>query len=153
MHMLAEPTPEPKSPFKNPLIYSSAVLFIVALAVAVIMYARWQDERTRERQAAEEHAEKQREADRAAVDQLGGKDFEILDFYATPKAIRRGESAKLCYGVSNAKTVTLEPQPHAVWPSAANCVDVSPQKTTTYTLTIINAAGNSKSDTLDLAVR
>jgi hypothetical protein len=150
--MLAEP-PEPKSPLKNPLVYSSIVLLIVALSVGVIMYSRWQDDRTRERQAAEEHAEKQREQDRAAVEQLGGKELGILDFYASPKAIRRGETAKLCYGVSNAKTVTLEPQTHEVWPSVANCVDVSPKRTTTYTLTITDAAGQSKSQALDLAVR
>jgi hypothetical protein len=150
--MPAEPTPEPKSPLKNPLLYSSAMLLIVALAVGVLMYSRWQDDRTRERQAAEDRAEKQRQQDRAAVDELGGKDFTVLDFYASPRAIHRGESAKLCYGVSNAKTVTLEPQPHPVWPSAANCVDVSPRKTTTYTLTILDAAGHSKSQTLELAV-
>jgi hypothetical protein len=151
--MLAEPTPEPKSPFRSPLIYSSAVLLIVALAVAVTMYSRWQHDRTRERQAAAEQAEKQREQDRAAVEQLGGKNLTILDFYASPGTIHRGQSSKLCYGVSNAKTVTLEPQPHPVWPSVANCVDVSPKKTTTYTLTIMDEAGHSKSQTLDLAVR
>jgi hypothetical protein len=151
--MLAEPTPKSKSTFKNPLIYSSALLLVVAVAVAVVMYSRWADVRGRDRQIAEERAEKQREQDRSAVEQLGGKDFTILDFYASPAAIHRGESAKLCYGVSNAKTVTLEPQPHPVWPSVANCVDVSPKKTTTYTLTIADDAGHSKSQTLDLQVR
>jgi hypothetical protein len=151
--MLAEPTSETKSALKNPLVYSSAILVIVGLAVGYIMYSRWQDARARERQAAEEHAEKQRDADRTAVAELGGKDFEILDFYVSPKVIHRGETAQLCYGVSNAKSVTLEPQPHPVWPSPANCVDISPKKTTTYTLTIFDAAGHSKSQTLDLPVR
>jgi hypothetical protein len=151
--MLAEPTPEPKSPLKNPLVYSSAILAIVGVAIAFIMYSRWQDTRTRTREVAEERAEKQREQDRTAVEQLGGKDFAILDFYASPRTIHRGESAQLCYGVSNAKTVTLEPQPHPVWPAADNCVDVSPKKTTTYTLTIGDGAGHAKSQTLDLPVR
>ena len=39
---------------------------------------------------------------------LGGDRFEILNFYAVPGVIRRGDSAQLCYGVSNAKTVRLE---------------------------------------------
>jgi hypothetical protein len=151
--MLAEPTPEPKSLWKNPLIYSSALVLVAALAVGVIMFSRWQDARVREHEAAQEQEQKQREADRSAVEQLGGKEFSILDFYASPKAIHRGESAKLCYGVSNAKSVKLEPQTHEVWPSAANCVDVSPVKTTTYTLTIYDAAGNAKSDSVELAVR
>ncbi len=37
-----------------------------------------------ERQAAQERAEKQHEQDRMAVEQLGGKEFAILSFYASP---------------------------------------------------------------------
>jgi len=151
--MLEDSASESKSPFKSPLLYSSAVLLIAALAVAYTMFSRWQDARTQDRTAEAQRAEKQREQDRAAVEQLGGKDFAILDFYASPGVIRRGESAELCYGVSNAKTVTLQPQPHPVWPSPANCVDVSPTETTTYTLAIVDAAGNTKSQTVDLIVR
>ena len=151
--MLGESSREPKSPFKNPLPYSSAALLIAVLVVGLIMFSRWQDARSRERKAAEESAEKQRKEDRAAVEELGGKEFSILDFYASPKAIHRGASAKLCYGVSNAKSVKLEPQTQEVWPSAAHCVDVSPEKTTTYTLTIVDAAGDSKSESLELEVR
>ena len=150
--MLLEPASESKSPWQNPLLYSYAALVIVLLAVGVIMYARWEDARRMERAAVAERAEKQREADQATVEQLGGNNFAILDFYASPRAIHRGESARLCYGVSNAKSVTLEPQPRAVWPSPANCVDVSPVKTTTYTLTIQDVKGNSKSQTVDVTV-
>ncbi|MGC1619055.1 MAG: hypothetical protein WA765_11270, partial [Candidatus Acidiferrum sp.] len=84
---------------------------------------------------------------------MGGKEFTILDFYASPKVIRRGESAQLCYGVSNAKSVKLEPQTQAVWPSLAHCVDVSPRKTTTYTLTIEDGAAHTRSESIDLNVR
>ncbi|MGA2097739.1 MAG: hypothetical protein ABSH39_15670 [Candidatus Acidiferrum sp.] len=145
--------PEAKSPFKNPLLYSSAVLVIVLLAIGYLMFSRWQDNRNIERQHAQELAEKQHEQDRVAVEQLGGKELAILSFYASPGVISRGQSAQLCYGVSNAKTVKLEPQPHPVWPSEAKCVDVSPAKTTTYTLTIEDAAGKTASATLDIKVR
>ncbi|MGB8473405.1 MAG: hypothetical protein WCE61_04885 [Candidatus Acidiferrum sp.] len=151
--MLNAPAPEQKSVLKNPLLYSSIALAVVLLAVLAIMFSRWQDNRSIERQAAKQRAEKQREDDRIAVEQMGGKEFSILDFYASPKVIRRGESAQLCYGVSNAKVVTLEPQSHPVWPSVARCVDVSPTKTTTYTLTIESAAGEKKSQTVELKVR
>ena len=151
--MLENSAPEPKKLFKNPLVYSSAIVLIVFLAVAFILYARWETARALDRAAAAHRAEQQREEDRQAFEQLGGSDFRILDFYASPRAIRRGESAKLCYGVSNAKSVTLEPQANAVWPSAARCVDVSPTKTTTYTLTAVDAAGHSKAETLELVVR
>ena len=128
-------------------------VFVVLLFVLFVMYSRWNDARIRALSAAREHAEQQRARDRAAVEQLGGKDFAILNFYASPRVIERGESAKLCYGVSNARSVTLQPQPHPVWPSAANCVDVSPTKTTTYTIVAFDAAGNSQSQTVDLVVR
>lgn len=151
--MLPEPTPEPKSPLKNPLMYSSAAVALVLVAVVFTLYSRWLNNRSFDRAAARQRAEKQREQDRTAVEQLGGKQFAILMFYASPRAIDRGESAQLCYGVSNAKSVTLEPQGHEVWPSVSNCVDVSPEKTTTYTLTIADAAGNKKSETVDVQVR
>lgn len=151
--MLSDSVPEQKSPWKNPLVYSSAVLVIALLGVIFVMLSRWQDNRAIERQAAQQYAEKQREQDSLAVEQLGGKEFSILDFYANPRVIRRGESAQLCYGVSNAKSVTLEPQKQPVWPSLAHCVDVSPTKTTTYTLTIENATGQAKSQTVDVNVR
>src|ERR1700732_4585783 len=128
MPMLSQPVSEPKSILKNPLVYSSAILVAASLTVAFVVISRWQDNRNIDRRAAQERAEKQREQDRLAVEQLGGKEFAILSFYASPTTIRRGESAELCYGVSNAKTVRLEPQPQPVWPSVAQCVEVTPNK-------------------------
>ena len=151
--MPANLDPEQESLFKNPLLYSSAVVVIVALVVVGIMFSRWEENREIDRRAAQERAAKQREADRAAIEQLGGKDFAILNFYASPGTIRRGETSRLCYGVSNAKTVTLEPQSSPVWPSPARCVDVSPTKNTTYTLTIQDASGNTKTATVEVKVR
>ena len=77
---------------------------------------------------------------------MGGNNFEILDFYAKPQVIRRGDSASLCYSVSNAKSVTLDPPSNVkVWPSYERCVSISPAKTTTYTLTATDAAAHTKS--------
>jgi len=151
--MLSAPVPEQRSILKNPLLYSSAILVVALLGVVYVMLSRWVDARNIERQAAQQRAEKQREEDRVAVEQMGGKEFAILDFYASPKVIRRGESAQLCYGVSNAKSVKLEPQTEAVWPSVAHCVDVTPTKTTTYKLTIEDASGKTKSESVDVKVR
>jgi type II secretory pathway pseudopilin PulG len=151
--MQPEPVSQRKSLLKNPLVYSSAVLAVALLTVVYVMVSRWQDARNRERQAAQEHAEKQRQQDRLAVEQLGGKDFAILSFYASPPSIRRGESAQLCYGVANAKKVKLEPQTQPVWPSTAHCVDVSPNKSTTYKLTIEDADGRTQSQDVEVKVR
>jgi hypothetical protein len=151
--MVSEPVLRPKSMLKNPLLYSSAVLVVAALSVAFIVISRWQDRRNFERKAAEELAEKQHEQDRMAVEQLGGKEFLILSFYANPAVIRRGQTAQLCYGVANAKSVRLEPETPPVWPSVAHCVDVSPSKSTTYTLTIEDGAGKTQSQEVQVKVR
>jgi hypothetical protein len=145
--------PQTKSPWKNPLLYSSIALGIALLVVAWILYARWEENRLIERRAREEKSQKQAESDRLTLEQLGGKELAIQNFYASPGAIRRGETVALCYGVANAKTVKLEPQTNPVWPSHARCVDVSPTRDTTYTLTIADAAGNTQTQTLDVKVQ
>jgi hypothetical protein len=141
-----------KSVLKNPSLYSSIVLAVVAVIVGWILFSRWSGNRQIERQAAEQKQEKQHESDRVALDQMGGKTLDIQAFYANPGAVHRGESVQLCYGVANAKTVTLEPQSNPVWPSYSRCVDVKPTKTTTYTLTIDDGAGNTKTQSLEVKV-
>jgi hypothetical protein len=145
--------PEKKSPFKNPLLYSSIVLAIAVLVVAWIFFSRWQENQNLEHRSAEQASQKQRDNDRIALEQLGGKDLEIQSLYAAPGVIKRGESGQICYGVSNAKTVKLEPKSSPVWPSHSLCVDVSPKKTTTYTLTIADESGNTKTQTVELKVQ
>lgn len=151
--MLAEPDPQKESAFKNPFLYSWTVLGVVALVVCLILFSRWKENRDIERRTREVQTEQQREQDRLALEHLGGKELAIQNFYAIPGVVRRGESVQLCYGVANAKTVRLEPQASPVWPSYSRCVDVTPSKTTTYTLTIADAAGNTKSQSLEVKVR
>jgi len=150
--MLVEPEPPKKSVLKNPFLYSWTALTIVALVVCGVLFSRWLENRSFEEHAKEERSQKQREQDRATLEQMGGKELAIQNFYASPGEIRRGESVQLCYGVANAKTVKLEPQSNPVWPSYARCVDVTPTKSTTYTLTIADAAGNSKTQSLEVKV-
>jgi hypothetical protein len=152
--MLDQPDPPPaKSLFKDPSLYSTTLLIIVALIVGWILFSRWWENRAFEKRAIQERTEKQREDDLATVKMMGGKELAIQNFYAMPGAIRRGETVQLCYGVANAKTVTLEPQPNHVWPSYSRCVDVSPAKTTSYTLTISDASGRTLSQSLEVKVR
>jgi hypothetical protein len=151
--MLAQPDPPKKSVFKNPFLYSGTALVIVALVVVGILVSRWKENRDLEERAKQTKTQKQQEQDRIALEQMGGKELTIQNFYATPGTIRRGETVQLCYGVANAKTVKLEPQSNPVWPSYSRCVDVTPAKSTTYTLTIADAAGNTKSQTLEVKVR
>ncbi len=150
--MTLPPEPHSNSIFKNPLFYSSFALAIVALVIGWTLFSRWQENKQIDRQSLAAKREKQKEDDRAALDQFGGKELDIQSFYASPGAVHPGETVQLCYGVANAKTVKLEPQPHPVWPSYSRCVDVAPTKTTTYTLTVEDAAGNTKTQTVEVKV-
>jgi len=136
--MNSEPQTGQKSPLKNPFVYSSLLILVVAIYVGWIVFSRHQGNRAYEQRAEEQQAKKQREQDQAAIEQLGGSELSIQMLYATPQ-IHRGETAQVCFGVANAKRVTLEPQNNKVWPSHNLCVDVKPTKTTTYTLTAIGA--------------
>jgi hypothetical protein len=151
--MLPDSKQPTRSILKNPLLYSSIVLAVVALFVGWTLFSRWQENRRIDRLAAKEASQKQLDNDRAALEQFGGKDLAIQSLYATPGIIHRGQSTQLCYGVANAKTITLEPQTNPVWPSYSRCVDVTPKKTTVYTLTVQDAAGNTKSQTVEVKVR
>ncbi len=146
------PSP-PKSPFRNPFLYSSLVILGVLLYVSYILYARHESTKQYERQTRERQTEQRREEDRLAVEQLGGSELAIRGLYISPAAIHPGESAQLCYDVANAKTVTLDPPSGEVWPSHSRCLNISPRKTTTYTLSIVDAAGNKVSQTVELHVR
>jgi len=128
----------------------SAVVLCLALAyVGWVFFSRWQTNREFEERIA---AEKRAQAAKT-FEGMGGDRFEILTFYASPAVVERGGASTLCYGVSNAKSVTLQPQSNPVWPSYGRCVDVMPSKTTTYTLTATDAEGHSKSATVIVEVR
>jgi hypothetical protein len=152
LFMLSENQPPERSVFKNPLMYSSVLILIVAAYVGWILVSRHQATRAYEERAERAQAKKQRESDQAAIEQLGGNDLAIQMLYATP-SIRRGEAGQICYGVANAKTVTLEPQSSKVWPSHNLCVDVKPVKTTTYTLVATGADGKNVSQQVTVEVR
>jgi hypothetical protein len=139
---------EPSGAFRSPLLYSSAILVIVAAVVGWILYSRWQENRA----FAERNAAQTRSQDERTVELMGGDKFEILNFYVTPLSISVGDTAEVCYGVANAKQVGLDPPAGPVWPSYSRCVDVTPRKDTTYTLTAEDAAGNSKTATVTLRV-
>lgn len=146
--MLSDPLPETHARFAKYLIFSSVILLLGGLYVGWIFLSRWQAN-----QALEEKAATQRRVqDRQTFEMMGGDRFDILGFYADPASIRAGETAELCYSVSKAKSVKLEPQSEPVWPAFSRCVRVSPHKTTTYTLTAEDALGHTKSAAIKVEV-
>jgi hypothetical protein len=146
--MLSDTAPETHQGFKKYLIFSSVALLFVGLYVGWVFLSRRLTNQALEEKAATERRAKARDT----FEKMGGNRFEILGFYADPVNIRAGETAELCYSVSNAKSVTLEPQSEPVWPAFSRCVHVSPHKTTTYTLTAEDAAGHTKTAAVNVEV-
>jgi type II secretory pathway pseudopilin PulG len=147
--MANDPDRKPFSGLRNPALYTSLVILLAALYSGWTLYSRRQMARELEERAKAEKLA----MDQKIVDSLGGSSFDILNFYASPPLIKHGETAQLCYGVSNAKSVHLEPQENKVWPSFMRCVDVAPKKDTTYTLTAEDGNGNTKTATVVVKVR
>jgi hypothetical protein len=141
-----------KSPLKNPYLYSSIVILAVMAYVAYVLVTRYESNRQFERRTVEKATEQRREDDHKAIEQLGGSELTIRGLYLSPETVHRGETAQLCYDVANAKTVALDPPEAEVWPSHSRCVNLSPKKTTTYTLTIADAAGHTASQSVELKI-
>lgn len=143
-------SPDGKSLLRNPLIYTTLLLLIALGYVVWTFYSRRAQNRAIEAQAAA----KRRAQDEQSVEMMGGSSFDILNFYASPGQIRKGDTTRICYGVSNAKQVRLDPpSKEGVWPSYGRCVDVSPSRTTAYKLIVEDAAGHTKAATLTIEVR
>ena len=76
----------------------------------------------------------------------------ILRFYASVGALEPGETAQLCYGVENAKSVRISPWVNGAGPSAQRCLEVGPQRTTHYTIVAEGYDGVVAVRSLTLAV-
>ncbi len=151
--MNSAPPSARRSQFRNPFFYSGLLLLCVAAFVSYIMLERYLSKRAFEDRMAREEAAKRLQDDRRAIEQLGGSELAIRGLYLSPSTIRPGQSAQLCYDVTNAKTVTLDPSVAEVWPSHSRCIDLKPKKSTTFTLTIADASGQSISQSVDLKVQ
>ncbi len=147
--MLNDQAPETRTVFTKYLIFSGVVLLLAVIYVGWVFLSRRQANQALEEKAATEGRAKARKT----FEMMGGDRFDILGFYADPVSIRSGETAELCYSVSNAKSVKLEPPSEPVWPAFSRCVHVSPHKTTAYTLTAEDAAGHTKTATINVEVR
>ena len=123
----------------------------VAAAVAYdgwVFYSRWRS--SREAQQARQ-AEEIRRA-RQTLDAIGSTQFRIINFYAVPQSIRRGEPARICFGVYGAKRVRIEPGVGDVHPAMTDCLEVSPRQDTEYKLTAEDGAGHTAQKTLQIRV-
>jgi len=125
------------------------IALLAALAYdAWVFYSRWSDARQAERARQErEAADAQR-----TLDLLGGGGLKIVSFYATPGAIHPGEHASLCYGVTGAKSVRMEPAMEELHPALSYCMQVSPARSTEYNLFAQDVAGHIVTSTVTIQV-
>ena len=137
------------SSLRRVLPYAWIVVGLAALYVGYTFYSRWQDARNLENKAKQQEAAAAEEV----VNRFGGTSLKVLQFYASPGEIRRGETVKLCYGASNAKTVKIEPSVGETWPSLSRCLDAQPRATTRYIFTAMDDKGGSASESLEVRVR
>jgi hypothetical protein len=75
----------------------------------------------------------------------GGTDLKILQFYARDGVLYEGKSTVICYGVVNAKSVSIDPPISGVGVSLNRCVEAAPKRNTTYVLTAEGENGKTVS--------
>lgn len=143
-----EPEKNESHALRNSWIIFAIVMVVLSIYTSLVFYSR----REENRQLLEQAAEKKREADAESVEMMGGNEFKILNFYVIPGHILLGETTNLCYGVANAKSVTIEPKLKNIYPAYSNCVRIAPRVTTTYTLTATDAQGHTQKESLTVKV-
>src|SRR4051812_12160560 len=116
--------------------FTSAAVIIALLYVGWTFFSRWQEGRS----LKEDPARQQAEDARKTIQAYGNGRVKIMNFTISPGVVGHGEKVSICYGVSDAKTVAIDPKPHGGgWPSFAPCVEPRPKKTTTHTFTANDA--------------
>jgi hypothetical protein len=140
---------EEKTLTKRMLPLTSALLVIALAYVGWITFSRWREGR----QAETQYEQKQREDARKVVEAYGGERVKIHTFSADSGSLAKGQSTQLCYGVANAKEVSIEPKPaEETWPSMSRCVKVQPEQDTTYILSARDAQGHEEKAQLTVEV-
>jgi hypothetical protein len=130
------------------LPYMVVAVVVVASYTAWTLYSRWQAQRDDQRHSEEQRAK----SNRAVVEKYGSGNLKIMGFYANPPSLRAGEKGLLCYSVANARTVHIDPVSDPVWPSLSRCLEISPLKTTRYTLTAEDSAGHTATQAVEVGI-
>ncbi|HEY4086283.1 MAG TPA: hypothetical protein VGM43_10115 [Bryobacteraceae bacterium] len=145
-----DPVPE-KNPSRLRRLLPWACLTVAAVAIydGAIFYVRWSSDR----EAEHRQSVKEAEDARRLLQVVGGNEVKILTFAAYPPTIRPGQQSNLCYGVSGAKTVRLDPAVEEVWPAVTRCMMVSPRKDTEYKLTADDGSGHSVSQSVTIQIK
>jgi len=81
-----------------------------------------------------------------------GDPVKITAFYPRDVQVVEGGTTVLCYGVSNAKTVRIDPPVDGVSPALTRCVEIRPKGETTYTLTAEGSDGKAVSQSVTVRI-
>jgi len=132
------------------LPYTTIAFIIAVLYVGWVFYSRHRDQRA----AEEALAAKKAAQNKKVVDTyFGSGSVKLLQFSVGPTHLKSGEKANMCYGVSNAVSITIEPHVEDTKPSYNHCFQIAPKKTTTYTLTAKDAKGHTETGSLTVHVQ
>lgn len=144
-----ESQPQRKSIVQKLLPFTTVAMLAAMLYAGWTFYSRHQDSVRMQ----QEIDDKQQAARKKVVDQVfGSGEIKFSNFSVDSGQLKRGQTAQLCYGVENAKSLKLDPPVEAVKPSYQHCLEIAPKKTTTYTLTADDGAGHTKSLSLEVKV-
>lgn len=142
--------PKQSGGLQSILPYTTALLVIVVIYVGWTMWSRYESNR----EATEAAQQKAADAERARNSEITQNgELSFTTFYASDAVVKRGQSTQMCYGVMNAKTVTLDPPVEQLKPTERHCFDIHPEKTTTYTITADDGAGHTKHMSLTVRVK
>ena len=130
--------------------YTSVAVVIAALYVAWTFYSRHEANV----KAAQELAAKQAEQRQDEARQIFGSGGLSFRTWSADKAtLHPGESANICYGIVDDKTVKIDPPVADLKPSYLHCFPVSPKQTTTYKITAEDGKGHTASEQLTIQVK
>lgn len=138
------------SVIRKMLPFTTVGVILAALYVGYVFFSRWSENRdAQEKTRQHEISEAQK-----TVDAYGGGQVKVLNFTIDPSVVHLGDKVTICYGVSNAKTVTINPRPEGeTWPSLSRCVEATATKNATYTITATDGKGQTDSKSLEIKVQ
>jgi hypothetical protein len=140
---------QPIQLIRRMLPYTTIAACLALLYLAWVFYSRYATNRELQRQADEKTSAE----NRRIYELYGSGQLKIMLFYSNPAVVKRGETAQLCYSVSNAAKVAIDHGVEDIKPSLSRCVEVHPLRTTVYTLSADDGKGHSATQSLNLVVR
>ena len=131
----------------SPVKATLAVLAAAALYVVFVLANRWFDDRH-----AATKARSQMDRKNSLPPELATSEMKVLQFYASPPVVKAGQQGLICYGVLNAKTARIDPDPGETTPALSRCLAVTPRRSTSYTLTIDDGRGRKLTATTEVRI-